>query len=481
MADLIGSPTIIADASSGLLDDVSVAKHLLPRNAVRKAINVVFDRPRGAVSQRYGTTAIGAASGSAMNGLHNYRSSVSTNHKLFRQSGSVVEYFDGLNWVSSLTALTDTKTRFFTYLDGMAMLNGVDAVRVFDGSTWLATGGKLDAANFPITKFASIINSRVVAAGNSSAPDTAYLSSLEASGSISWTSGNKTVKVSPNDGAGNLTGIAGNGRVVLFFKERGLYRYDDTELQRVGFVGTTSHESIVTDDQGRTYFFGQGANGVGFYITDGGRPAKISRAILKYVEAIAPTYYTSIAAYTDGAVVEWSVGSITIDSKVYSKASLVYSISDRTWTVFDRGNSFKVFSQYINSSNDINVVGGDTLGTVQTISSGNTDNGTAISTEVEYAPVVFTTRSQTKCVSQIMTMAEHYQGLIASLKVDSGDFIQIGSIVSHDQLFMLNSVSKFRGHEFSLKLTAVNSGTPWEFSGFEFPANTVINEGYRPN
>ncbi len=477
---LIQTPTIVADFSSGLIDDVSVAKSLLPRNCVRKAVNVVFDRPRGGISQRYGTAAIGTTSGNSINGIHNYRSSNASNHKLFRQSGTIAEYWSGTVWTSSLTGLTNARTRFITYLDTMALLNGTDSVKAFNGSSWISSGGNLDVGNFPVTKFAAIINSRVVAAGNSTNPDTAYLSSLESGGAVSWTSGNKTVKVSPNDGAGSLTGITGNGRVVLFFKERGLYRYDDNELQRVGFVGTTSHESICTDDQGITYFFGQGANGVGFYKTDGGRPVKISRVVTKYVEAISASYYGTIAAYTDGAKVEWDVGSVTIDGIAYANAALVYSISDQTWTFFSRAGSFRVFSQYIDASFNVTVVGGDSTGLVQTISSGTTDNGTAIQTEVEGAPVVFTTRSRTKSPTEMMTMAEHFQGLALSLREDDEPFAELGSVLRRDQLFQLNAARKFRGNEFTWRLSAINSGTPWEFSGFEFPAGTVTDEGNRP-
>lgn len=479
----IPSPTVISDFSSGLMDDISVAKALLPKNAVRKAINVVFDRPRGGISQRYGSTALGAiaSSGNTIQGIHNYRSSNSSNHRLFEAAVGTIKYLNGATWSSSLTSLSIGKMRFLTYLDTMVFLNGVDSVQGWNGSSWTTSGGNLDVASFPITKFAAIINSRVVACGNTSNPDTAYLSSLESGGTISWTSGNKTIKVSPNDGAGSLTGLASNGRVVLFFKERGLYRYDDNELQRIGFIGTTSHESIATDDNGITYFFGQGANGVGIYATTGGRPVKISRAISKYISAIAASYYTSIAAYTDGAKIEWVVGDLTIDGTVYSNASLVYAIADKTWTIFSRSDSFRIFSQYIDTSNNITVVGGDTAGYIQTIDSGTTDNGVVIFCEVEPGPIVFTTRARIKNISEMITMTESFQGLILSMKVDDGKFLQIGSIDDRNKNFNLNNFEIFRGHEFFPKLTSVNSGTPWEFAGFEFPAGSVIDEEYRPN
>lgn len=482
MAEKIQQPIIYADFSSGLYDDLAVAKSLMPKNSVSKAMNCVFDRPRGGISQRYGTTAVGAvvSAGSTILGLHNFRCSTTANSQLLASvGGSIYKYSSG-TWSVTTTGFSSTeKTRFITYLDYVAVMDGVSACKCWSGTgAWVDTGGALAINSFPRGKYATTINTRIAVAGVTGALDTLYLSSLaSAAGAISWTSGNKQIEVFPNDGGGNIAGLAGNGRVVLIFKERGLYRYDDSELQRIGFVGTTSNESIVTDDQGITYFFGQGANGVGFYMTNGGRPIKISRVVTKYVEAISASYYANIAGYTDGEKIEWAAGSITIGENTYSNASLVYSISDKTWSVFNRADSFRVFSQYINSSSEITTVGADTDGYAQTISSGNTDNGDPIHSEVEFAPIVFTTRGRTKVVTQIVTAAETYQGLILYVKTDDNRYSQIGSIDERNKHF--NNLPILRGNEFTFKLTANNSGIPWEFSGFEFPDGSVIDESYR--
>lgn len=468
---------IQADYSSGLIDDLSIGKGVIPNSAVRKSINAIFHRPRGSISQRLGTTAVGSApSGNTVTGLHNFRSSTAANNALFASASTSLYRYDGTTW-SSVATITSAKTRFLTYLDTLAVLDGTLAIKTStDGITFVTTGGNLDAANFPITKIAALINSRVVAIGNSTNPDTAYVSSLMSSGTVSWTLGNKTVQVNPNDGAGNLTGLTGNGRIILFFKERGMYRYDEDQLQKIGYVGTPSHESICTDDQGVTYFFGQGVNGVAFYQTTGGQPVNISRWIRRYVEAISPSFYGDISAYTDGIIVEWSVGSITIDDIIYSNASLVWSISDKTWTMSNKADRFRVFSQFITSTGAITTVGGDTDGFVQTINSGNTDNGTVIESEVELPAISFTSRGRTKVVNEVVALVEHFQGLQLHLKADKGSFISLGSIDSYQKRFKNIGL---RGNEFFPKITAINSGTPWEFTGLEFPQSEVIDEGYR--
>jgi hypothetical protein len=473
----IAQPTLAVDASSGLIDDQSVGKALLPKNAVMKAINVLFDRPRGAISQRSGTTKIATVSnGNTILGLHDFRSSVAASRKLLAAATTVIYSSTGGSFTSRVTGLTTgLKTRFLTYLDTVVFMNGTDASQSStNGTAWVSTGGNLDVANFPKATSAATLNTRVITVGDPAAPDTAYLSSLVSAGAISWTAGNKSVQVSPNDGGGGLTGVVSNGRLALLFKERGLYRYDDNELQRIGYVGTPSYESIATDDNGFTYFFGQGANGVGFYRTTGGFPEKLSRPITRYVEAISPAFYANVNGYTDGTRVYWSVGSLTIGDYTYTNAWLVFSIADRVWTVFDLADRYRVFSQYIDSSGNMTVVSGDTDGDVQTVNSGNTDNTTAIFSECELSPIVFTTRSRIKEITEVCTYAEHFQGLNFLMRVDDGRFENFGSIDRKDKYFKGKSM---RGHEFFPKITAVNSGTPWQFTGLEFPANSVMDEG----
>ena len=471
-------PIKFDDFNGGLIDDISVSDSLLPRNCVRKAINVIFDRPRGAISQRLGTTKLGGtvASGT-ISGLHNFRSSNSSYNQLLTSIGATIYRLNGSSWDSTVVMSTAaTKTRFLTYLDAVAVLNGSDTPKSWTGTgAWLTTGGNLDIANFPVTKYGTILNSRVFAAGNSSNPDTVYKSSLEAAGAISWTSGNGSFKVFPNDGNGVITSLAGNGRVILIFKERGLYRYDDNELQRIVNIGTTSHESVVTDDNGITYFFGQGANTVGFYRTTGGFPSKISRPITKYIEAIAASGYQNISGFTDGTKVYWSVGSLTIDGITYPNSWLDYTIADQSWDVRNYQDSFRVFSQYINSSSEVTVVGGDTDGMIQTINSGYTDNGTAISAECEFGANAITSRGRYKVINEVMTYATHFQGLQFYLKADLGSYQTVGAIDFYSKKH--SNFPKIRGYMIYAKITSINSGEPFQFDGYEF--TNVTDEGYQ--
>jgi len=459
----ISEPFIFGSAVNGVIDDLSVSDSEMPKNGVRFALNCMFDRPRGAVSQRLGTTVLGDALGSQIYGLYNHRSSTASNNKLIAVSGVTVKYLSGATWMTSTSMVTTAKCRLQTYLDTVAIMNGSDACKAWSGSgSWDTTGTNLDVGNMPVGKYSAVLNTRMWVCGVGANPDTMYGSSLESGGAISWTSGNKSFRVNRNDGNGNLTGVKSNGKVLLIFKERGLYRYDDNQLDHIVNIGTPSYESIVNDDNGITYFFGQGANSVGFYMSTGGYPKKISRMITKVVEAIDPAFYDDVCGFTDGQSIYWSVGSITLEGITYSNFWVVWNISDQSWEYRNYADSFRMFSQYIDTSGNMTIVGGDTDGNVQTIDSGYTDNTMPINSECNWGSIVFTTRGRTKVLNEFVTYAKYYQGLKLLVKADNGTPEEFG--IDEEEK---RHATKIRGHKFYFNLSAVNSGEPWQYDGTE--------------
>lgn len=478
MATSIVRDVTVDDFSSGVYDDESVADSLMPPNACRHGVNVQFNVPRGAVSQRLGTTVLGdqaGVSGSDILGIHNFRSPTSANNKLIIATNSVIRYLNGSTWTNIVTGLTSgLKTRFITYLNRVALMNGTDGIRSWDGTAgaWLTTGGPLDVADWPVTKLAVLLNGRILALGDSTNPSQIYESSLQSAGTLSWDSGNRNTQIFPNDGNGDLTSAVSNGRVAILFKERAQYRYDGNSVQYIAPIGTTSHESVMTDDEGVTYFFGQGANSVGFYATTGGYPKKISRPIQKWVEAISASFYDDVAGYTDGTSVYWSIGSVTIDGTTYTNASVVYNLSDRTWECRSHADRFLVYSQYINGSSELTIVGGDTDGYIQTMDSGNTDNGTNIVSEFETGPLFFTGRGRQKAIPEIIAHCSDIQNMSIHARVD-GILNPVGGVTDKNTRFQNLDL---RGRKFNMKMTCSNSGVPFVFDGFSFPI--IQDEGF---
>ncbi len=478
-------PFIFDDFSAGMIDAQSVADSLMPRNAVRKSVNFVFDTPRGALAGRFGTTLVGNNLSTAIMGIHNFRDAgTGTNHRLLvTASAGTTYYLNGSSFTSTLTGDTAAlKTRFVTYLDRVARINGTDAAKAWDGSSaWETTGGPLDVANWPArTNLAVVFNSRMYTAGDTSNPDTLFYSSIPSGGAISWTADNGFIEINPNDGENGITGLGTNGTVLLIFKRSSLYRWDGSSTfpNRVIPIGTPSNESIAAHDSGWVYFFGIGKSSVGVYRTSGGYPQKISLNISRWLEAIAVTNYSNVAGFVDDDHYYLSIGNVTVDDTVYTNTWLVYTISLQCWHVETHSTKFTVFAPYIDTSSNITVVAGDTVGNVQTINSGYTDNGTAISGECEFSRITFTTLARTKSFSRLSAYSSVWQGLKFLLGVNSAEYQELGAIQKDVQHYgLLNFKGKQpRGNEFYPKITFTNTQTPCVFEGFEF--NEVKDEGY---
>lgn len=487
MAIDLTQPYIIDDFSGGMIDPGSISESLLPKNSVLKAVNCVFDSPRGSISGRLGSTEVAPSISSQIRGLYNFRDAgTGTNHRLLAtNSGGTTYYLNGASFSSTLTGDTVAlKTRFVSFLDLVVRLNGTDGARSWDGgaaTAWASTGGALDVGNWPSgTKFGVVFNSRMHTAGNSSAPDTLYFSSIPSSGAISWTSGNDSLLVNPNDGDGGITALGTNGTVLLIFKRNSIYRWDGnaTFANKVISVGTSSHESVASHDSGWVYFFGIGKNKVGVFRTSGGYPQELSLPISRWFDAISPSYYDDVAGFCDDDHYYLSVGSITVDGQTYTNAWFVYTISMQNWKIENHADRFSVFANYRDASDNLTIVGGDTSGVVHTINSGTTDNGTPISAECELSPILFTTRARTKTFGRLTSYATYFQGLQLAMKTDTSDYhlLRDGEIDNTEKHFNgIDNGKLFRGKRFYPKIIATNSQTAWQFDGLEF--NEIKDEG----
>ena len=483
---LIKEPFIYDDFSSGVIDDKAVSDSLMPRNAVRKAINCVFDNPRGAVSSRLGSTRVGTDLGTTIAGIHNFRDAgAGTNHRLLVTNDSgTTSYLDGSSFTSTLIGDTaGLKTRFITYLDLVARINGTQGVRSWDGaaSTWAASGGALDVGNWPSgTKYAKVFNSRVYTAGAAANPDRLYFSSIPSDSAISWGVGNGFIDINPNDGENGITSLETNGTVLLVFKYNSLYRWDGsaTFANKVINIGTSSNESVALHDSGWVYFFGVGKGGVGAYRTTGGYPQKLSLNIDNWFQAVDGNAYQHVAGFCDDDHYYLSVGRVTVNSETYSNAVFVYTISAQTWHIEDRGNVFTVFSPYRDTNNELTIVGGDNNGNVHTMNSGTDDLGNSINSECEFAPVIFTTRGRTKQIGRAIAYANNFTGVQVLMKTDEHDFEMIGEMKDTEENLsgFTNKQHLFKGKRFFPKIVCSNASTGFEFNGFEFV--DVEDEGH---
>jgi hypothetical protein len=470
-----GQPYLIRDFRQGRYSPYSVSPQLIPDNSVANGVNVNFDTIVGSAVVRPGTGKLGntvesgatpyglaefvgpngypnllvavyphvahssaSPSASPSSGVGSASPSVSASVSPSAGPGNTLWYFDG-SWHEA-TDLTDNLSlsaynRFATFGGGLFLTNLVDGMMFStDADTW-ATTNCLDAA----TAKCSLVyryKGRLLAAGNPSSGmrDRVYFSSIIAPNSSPFLTWNADpdigdwIDVNPDDG-GNITGFSETSTFVLVFKDNAMYRMDTvsktTDAENIYNIGATRQEAIVLC-QGLTYFF----SGTGIYRTNGGFPDLISRAgVQDFIDAITPEYWYKVVGGTDGNNIYFSLGDITLGTRVYSNVVLKFSTRDQNWSVHSYADWFRWFANRTikTGSNQGRVlVGADASGDVQKLNYGNTDNTNPIYYELETQDIEFGNRAHTKKINdKVVVFSQYASSSRVEIKADDKDPVQL--------------------------------------------------------
>lgn len=386
--------------SGGVTSNVN--ENIRPQNSVKRAINVDFDEEIGSAVTRLGTSLINAQleAGKNILGLHNFRDTDSTAHKLIafvNNSGDTNSIGYNVETGAAITGLTtqtaSLKHRMLTFLDSVLIVNGTDAPKSYNGATVITTAGAFDLANIPFAEPSICIEwlDRVYLIGDAANPDRLYYSSTPTSGAISWTSGNGFIDVEPEDGGGTITGLGKVPGYLLIFKERSLKRwnFDSAFPETLIEQGTPSHESIINSGGVCAFFSASSKDTRGFYITNGGRPIAIShdraRNVKKWVDAIPQANEANIAGWGTPRFFMWSIGDVTVDGVAYTNVVLRWNKVLDQWSIRSYPTEFKVFATFVSSGTNV-IVGGDDDGNVVELDANGvyTDNGNTIHYEVAH-------------------------------------------------------------------------------------------------
>jgi hypothetical protein len=368
-------PQFQKDFSSGQI--TNVANNIVPKNSVELAMNVDADEKLGALVSRLGTGIVGSqlVDGKTVLGLHDFRDTSGSNHALIgfvNNAGDTqsVGYKVGTGTITGLTTQTaGLKHRMLTYLDSVLIVNGTDSEKSYDGSTVITTGGAFDLANIPVNPevVAEFLDRVYVARSDS---DTLYYSSIPAAGAVSWTSGNGSVVIEPEDGGGGIKGFGKVPGYLLIFKERSMKRWDfDSAFpESLVNIGTPSQESVINVAGICAFFSASSRAGTGFYATNGNRPELIShlrvKGIKNWIDAIPASYHANVSGYGDENHCYWSIGDVTVEGRAFTNVVLRWAIKTGEWTVRSYPSEFRVFSSYVDGSGNNTIVGGDDDGTI---------------------------------------------------------------------------------------------------------------------
>lgn len=361
------------DFSGGCLPSVNVS--LAPENTVNLAVNFDFDEEIGSAVSRLGTALIGSQTVDAktiLGVVQHVDQADTTKNKLFASvndsSNTNADIFDVGTGISLADDTQGLKVNFLNYNGDTLRLNGTDAPKAYNSTSWITTGGVFDLANMPTGyKYAKEFLSRVYIWGRTAAPYTLAYSGVLTTGTVSWTSGNGTIEIEPEDNGGEGTGLGKVPGYLIIFKRRAMHRwnYSSAFPEALVNIGAYSQESIV-EGGGLCAFYSDSTESTkGFYITNGDRPISISqdnnRPIKKWVDAISSS--ATVAGWATERYFCWSVGDLTFDGETYNNVVLKFNRLTNQWSMRTYPTQFSVFAPYVTGGIHT-IVGGDDDGQV---------------------------------------------------------------------------------------------------------------------
>lgn len=419
--------TRIAEFSGG---QAGINPSITPKNVVNLGLNLDFDYEIGSASSRLGTAQIGSQlvdNVSCLGVFQHVDQSDTTKNKLFAtfNDGASPTNADIYDVVAGTKSLQDDtaslKTYFLNYNGDTLRLNGTDAPKAYNSTSWITTGGVFDLANMPTGyKYCAEFLDRVYLWGNSSTPYRLAYSGLLSSGAVSWTSGNGTIDIEPEDNGGEATGLGKVPGYLLIFKRRSMKRWNFSSAfpESLVDIGAYSQESIVMGGGLCAFYSDSHEDAKGFYITNGGRPTAIShdstRPIKKWVDAISST--ATVSGWATERVFAWSVGDLTVDGVTYNNVVLRYNYKLNQWSVRTYPNEFKRFCPYV-ASGVHSIVGGDDDGNIWQVDKSNTfkDGSLGIPYKLQTTHENYGTNKLKKYSDKVIVNGENIEGSVVSV------------------------------------------------------------------
>ena len=412
-----------SDFMSGMITDVS--KNITPKNSVALAVNLDFDDILGSAVVRPGSSLVGSqlVAGKDVLGLHQHVDPTNaSNNILFAAlnvgldaTATIKNVATGGDVVTDLTQ--GAKVRFLSYGGTTLAINGVDAPRAWNGTSWITTAGVFDLADWPgaesslVTEFLDRVYTN-----DETVPYRVNYSGIFDGTAVTWEG--DYVDIEAEDGGGKITAFGKVPGYILFFKERSLHRwnYNSAFPESLVQVGTPSQESVV-ESGGLVFFYSNSSDDArGFYVSNGGRPQSISqdtsRTVNKFVQAIDPANEANIAAFATDRTIGWSVGDLEVEGETYKNVVFRYNRVLNQWSIRSYPTEFKVFSQYIDSG-VVHRVGGDDDGNVIKIDdrAAYTDFGSAINYQLRTHSNKYGRNTLKTMTDEFFVEGKHLNGL----------------------------------------------------------------------
>lgn len=448
----------------------------------------------GSIQGRPGYTLIGATLGASQDilGLQPYYQAGATRILIAGVNGAAnasIAYSSGAAWsVINAGQLAGAKFMGEQYLNMAYFVGYNDSTSTF-ASNFLVNGtaydsGHANLASMPqaryIKAYKDLLYVANVRTGGTNYPSRVYYSTTPTSASsITWTIASRYLSV-PSDDNDPITGLEVNSDRLLIFKERSLYRWDESQVVFVSKAGCPNGRTIFTTDEGSLTFY-YSLNGNGIYVYSGGKPKRISQKIQPIMDALDKSTLNQWYACGDFDHYYLYVGNVTIplpngDTQVVSNVVIVYTISINRWDLYSFNDSVRYMSRFVDTNNNDRVVFGNTNGQVFTLATSTdnvfSDNTAAIHFQVRYrfrthwsSMRQVSSYVQRKIIHKVWPLVDVAQGMTFRSRVDNHDWSRDHQINGDAEGILIEKEGKV--FEFEVSLITTTSPPILNSFGFE--------------
>jgi hypothetical protein len=453
------------DQSGGMMS--SPDDSMIPDSAAKLSVNFRHHMIGQAI-QRNGYSKIGGTveSGKDCDGLAWFQNAAGTRNRIVAAYNGTNYAWDGSGWSSVGAGMTaGLRVRYENFIDLVFRVGGGLGTKSWNGEV-ASSFGTSQLTGAPAGKLILLYKSRLYIAGDSTYPDRLYRSSIPSvTGNLTWTTSTDYLDINPSDGD-NITALAKTGTLMLIFKRNYIYRWNGTatDAEPVINVGTVSQESVANVN-GTIYFF----NPRGIFSTDGGVPVEVSRPIKDWIDAIPAANYDGMCAFSDGDRYGLFVGDVTLNGRTFTNVVIEYDTNVKCWQVHCLAHPFRCFANARTAAGTDFVAGGKESN-VETMFSGNTDDGSPITFEHETRKIDFDGLHTQK---EITAGAFYLSGCPALFEAipDVGNRVALGTASGAITAFKGRSV---KGNAISFKISGTNSSTPAVWRGFNIVSSRSL-------
>ena len=486
MANVIYSGGDLPQLAGGI--NLKVSDYLREPGECLLIINAIGDR-LGSLMKRPGYTLIGAALASSQDilGLQPYYQA-GASKRLFGivngGSNATIHVSTGGAWTSINSSLLSD-----ALYQGCQFLDTVFFVGYSSGSSTFATNFLMTGTSFstsqaningmPQGKFvcraADLLYVGNARSGGTNYPSRIYFSSVPSSGVITWTSTNFVAV--PEDNNEEISWLEESNNQLLIFKERSLYRWDESVLVKVADTGTPLPGRSVKTVGYYTFFYSQ--NGGGVYAYSGGKPKLISQKIQPLIDAITQTSLDDLRAEADYDHYYLFVGDVTIqlpygDTMSVTNAVYVYTISTNSWYVYSLADSVKGMCRFVDDTNGFDRVyfgsTGEVFRLAYDVDSVSSDDGDSISGLIRYRTPIGAFH-ELKVVHKAYPLVDRAQGMTFRARADNRDWKRETQINQNAQMIPLD----LEGRIFEFEITESSIFAPFILNGMAFIADQRTN------